>query len=90
MALRVLALAAVLGCTVALPNIVQLAESVPELSTLVTAVSAGGLVATLEGPGPFTVFAPTNAAFNALPAGVRNCVRTYRAGTVLTMLAFIP
>jgi len=43
---------------------------VPELSTLVAAVSAGGLVSTLEGPGPFTVFAPTNDAFNALPAGV--------------------
>jgi len=54
----------------ALPNIVQLAQSVPELSTLVTAVSAGGLVSTLEGAGPFTVFAPTNDAFNRLPAGV--------------------
>jgi len=51
-------------------NIVELAESVPSLSTLVTAVSAGGLVPTLEGPGPFTVFAPTNDAFAALPAGV--------------------
>jgi len=64
-------LAAVLVASAsALPNIVQLAQSVPELSTLVTAVSAGGLVSTLEGPGPFTVFAPTNDAFNALPAGV--------------------
>merc|ERR1719199_1631436 len=51
-------------------NIVQLAEATPDLSTLVTAVSAGGLVKTLESPGPFTVFAPTNEAFAALPAGV--------------------
>jgi uncharacterized surface protein with fasciclin (FAS1) repeats len=39
------------------------------LSTLVTAVKAAGLVETLSGKGPFTVFAPTNAAFEALPAG---------------------
>merc|ERR1711881_153261 len=51
-------------------NIVELAESVPDLSTLVAALKAGGLVETLEGPGPFTVFAPTNEAFNALPDGV--------------------
>ena len=37
--------------------------------TLVAAVKAAGLVETLKGPGPFTVFAPTNAAFDALPAG---------------------
>ena len=45
-------------------------NQVPALSTLVKAVVAGGLVSTLEGPGPFTVFAPTNDAFAALPAGV--------------------
>ena len=50
-------------------NIVQLAAGDPQLSTLVAAVKAAGLVSTLEGPGPFTVFAPTNAAFAALPAG---------------------
>ena len=47
-------------------NIVQLAESVPELSILVQLVAAGGLVGTLTGPGPFTVFAPLNSAFEAL------------------------
>merc|ERR1712194_666685 len=51
-------------------NIVQLAESVSDLSTLVAAVVAGGLADTLSSPGPFTVFAPTNEAFAALPAGV--------------------
>merc|ERR1719456_1801198 len=50
-------------------DIVELAQSVPDLSTLVTAVVAGGLVDTLKGPGPFTVFAPTNEAFAKLPAG---------------------
>jgi transforming growth factor-beta-induced protein len=51
------------------PNIVELAESVKDLSTLVSAVVAGDLVDTLSSPGPFTVFAPTNEAFAALPAG---------------------
>merc|ERR1712039_762240 len=50
-------------------NIVELAQSVDALSTLVTAVVAGDLVDTLSSPGPFTVFAPTNDAFGALPAG---------------------
>lgn len=49
-------------------NIVQLAQSVPDLSTLVTAVVAAGLVNTLSSAGPFTVFAPTNEAFGKLPA----------------------
>jgi uncharacterized surface protein with fasciclin (FAS1) repeats len=50
-------------------NIVGLAVATPDLSTLVTAVKAASLVDTLSGAGPFTVFAPTNAAFAALPAG---------------------
>merc|ERR1712176_664237 len=50
-------------------NIVELAQSVDTLSTLVAAVVAGDLVETLSSPGPFTVFAPTNDAFGALPAG---------------------
>ena len=51
-------------------NIVQLAEATPSLSTLVTALGAASLVKTLEGTGPFTVFAPTNDAFKSLPEGV--------------------
>merc|ERR1711904_136751 len=51
------------------PNIVELASSVDDLSTLVAAVVAGDLVETLSSPGPFTVFAPTNDAFGALPDG---------------------
>lgn len=51
------------------PDIVGLASGVENLSTLVAAVQAAGLVETLQGDGPFTVFAPTNEAFAALPAG---------------------
>jgi uncharacterized surface protein with fasciclin (FAS1) repeats len=51
------------------PDIVDIASSNDDFSTLVAAVSAAGLVETLKGDGPFTVFAPTNAAFAALPAG---------------------
>ncbi len=50
-------------------NIVENAVNSKDHTTLVAAVKAAGLVATLESPGPFTVFAPTNAAFNKLPAG---------------------
>merc|ERR1712156_165505 len=57
------------GLMVDEPNIVELAQSVDDLSTLVAAVVAGDLVETLSSPGPFTVFAPTNEAFAALPAG---------------------
>ena len=51
-------------------TIVDVASASDDFSTLVTALSAAGLVDTLQGPGPFTVFAPTNEAFAALPAGV--------------------
>lgn len=50
-------------------NIVEVASETDNLSTLVAAVKAAGLVETLSGDGPFTVFAPTNAAFAALPEG---------------------
>jgi len=50
-------------------NIIENAVNSADHTTLVAAVKAAGLVETLEGPGPFTVFAPTNEAFNKLPAG---------------------
>jgi uncharacterized surface protein with fasciclin (FAS1) repeats len=50
-------------------NIIENAMNSADHTTLVAAVKAAGLVETLEGPGPFTVFAPTNEAFAALPAG---------------------
>lgn len=51
------------------PNIVQVAAGSKDHTTLVTAVKAAGLVDALSNAGPFTVFAPTNAAFDKLPAG---------------------
>src|ERR1700682_3951629 len=50
-------------------NIVENAVNSKDHTTLVAAVKAAGLVETLEGPGPFTVFAPTNEAFAQLPKG---------------------
>ena len=51
------------------PTIVEIAAGNPDFSTLVAAVQAAGLAETLSSEGPFTVFAPTNEAFAALPAG---------------------
>ncbi|MBS3029597.1 MAG: fasciclin domain-containing protein [Dolichospermum sp. DET50] len=50
-------------------TIVEVASSNPVFTTLVAAIKAAGLVETLSGQGPFTVFAPTDAAFKALPKG---------------------
>ena len=55
-------------------TIVAVASATPSLSTLVTAVVAASLVETLQSDGPFTVFAPTNDAFAALPAGTLDTV----------------
>jgi uncharacterized surface protein with fasciclin (FAS1) repeats len=51
-------------------DIIDIASTTDGFATLTAAVTAGGLVETLKGAGPFTVFAPTDAAFAALPAGV--------------------
>ncbi len=51
------------------PDIVEIAASAGSFNTLVAAVKAAGLVETLQGEGPFTVFAPTDAAFAKLPEG---------------------
>ena len=56
--------------TVADGDIVAVASGNPEFATLVAALTAAGLVETLQGAGPFTVFAPTEAAFAALPEGL--------------------
>src|SRR3954468_25026583 len=52
-----------------LPDVVDTAVAAGNFKTLATALQAAGLVETLKGPGPFTVFAPTDTAFAALPAG---------------------
>ena len=54
---------------IAEPDIVAVAASSGDFNTLVAAVKAAGLVETLQGDGPFTVFAPTDEAFAKLPAG---------------------
>jgi uncharacterized surface protein with fasciclin (FAS1) repeats len=64
-----LALAALFSFAASAADIVDTAISAGNFTTLVAAVKAAGLVDTLKGPGPFTVFAPTDAAFAKLPPG---------------------
>src|SRR5436305_14113896 len=69
-------------------NIIQNAVNSKDHTTLVAAVKAAGLVGTLEGAGPFTVFAPTNAAFSKLPPGtVENLVKPENKATLAKILA---
>ncbi len=71
------------------PDIVSIASSNDQFSTLVAAVSAAGLVETLQGDGPFTVFAPTNAAFAALPAGtVENLLKPENKDQLVAVLTY--
>lgn len=63
------ATALTLGSAAQAADIVEIASGDERFSTLVAAVSAAGLVETLQGPGPFTVYAPVNDAFAALPEG---------------------
>ena len=70
-------------------NIVQNAVNSKDHTTLVAAVKAAGLVDTLQSPGPFTVFAPTNAAFGKLPAGtVDNLVKPENKKTLTNVLTY--
>ena len=70
-------------------DIVDNAVNSKDHTTLVAAVKAAGLVETLKGPGPFTVFAPTNAAFAALPAGtVDTLLRPENKGTLTAVLTY--
>jgi uncharacterized surface protein with fasciclin (FAS1) repeats len=67
-------------------TIVDIAASDENFSTLVAAVDAAGLVETLSGEGPFTVFAPTNDAFDALPEGVLDALLLPENEAVLTSI----
>lgn len=70
-------------------NIVENAVNSPINKTLVAAVKAAGLVDTLEGPGPFTVFAPTDDAFAKLPAGtVDNLLKPENKPTLVKILTY--
>lgn len=70
-------------------NIVENAVNSKDHTTLVAAVKAAGLVETLQSAGPFTVFAPTNAAFEKLPAGtVESLVKPENKATLTTILTY--
>jgi uncharacterized surface protein with fasciclin (FAS1) repeats len=70
-------------------NIVQVAMSSPNHTTLVTAVKAAGLVDALSNPGPFTVFAPTDEAFAKLPAGtVESLLKPENKATLSDILEY--
>jgi len=70
-------------------NIIQNAVNSKDHTTLVAAVKAAGLVDTLQGPGPFTVFAPTNAAFAKLPSGtVDNLLKPESKATLTKVLTY--
>ena len=70
-------------------NIIQNAVNSKDHTTLVAAVKAAGLVETLEGRGPFTVFAPTNTAFGKLPAGtVDELVKPENKATLTKILTY--
>lgn len=70
-------------------NIVENAVNSKDHTTLVAAVQAAGLVETLQGAGPFTVFAPTNAAFDMLPKGtVETLVKPENKATLTSILTY--
>jgi uncharacterized surface protein with fasciclin (FAS1) repeats len=70
-------------------NIVENAVNSKDHTTLVAAVKAAGLVETLEGPGPFTVFAPTNEAFAKLPKGtMETLVKPENKATLTAILTY--
>merc|ERR1712032_1262917 len=70
-------------------NIVELAQGSSDLSTLVTALKAGSLVAALQGKGPFTVFAPSNAAFAKLPkATLESLLEPKNKGKLVDILTY--
>ncbi|MGR3795900.1 fasciclin domain-containing protein [Vannielia sp. SX4] len=84
---------AVSGCTAPStnsgPDIVEVAQSAGSFETLVAAVSAAGLVETLQGPGPYTVFAPTDEAFAALPPGtVEDLLKPENRDTLTAILTY--
>lgn len=76
--------------TATLPaTVVAIAQASPDHSTLVAAVTAAELVETLSGEGPFTVFAPTNAAFEQLPAGtLDNLLKPENKATLTGILTY--
>ena len=80
---------AITGTAVLANSIVEIAAADERFSTLVAAVSAAGLAETLLGPGPFTVYAPVNDAFAALPEGtVENLLKPENKGQLTNILLY--
>src|SRR5215204_4416097 len=78
-----------LASPAAAADIVDTATSNGSFTTLIAAVKAAGLVDTLKGPGPFTVFAPTDAAFKKLPAGtVENLLKPENKAQLTKVLTY--
>jgi len=81
--------AAFAGSSMAKKDIVETAQAVGEFETLVAAVQAAGLVETLKGEGPFTVFAPTDDAFAKLPDGtVENLLKPENKDQLVSILTY--
>jgi len=81
--------AALAGCGTCDKTVVENAVNNEHFSTLVAAVKAAGLAETLSGSGPFTVFAPTNAAFEKLPAGtVEKLLKPENKGQLVKVLTY--
>lgn len=79
----------VTGAAATAENIVEIAAGDERFSTLVAAVGAAGLAETLSGPGPFTVYAPLNDAFAALPAGtVETLLKPENKGQLTDILLY--
>ena len=78
-----------IGVRAAEKDIVDTAVSAGQFTTLAAALDAAGLVETLKGPGPFTVFAPTDAAFAKLPAGtVENLLKPENKDKLVSILTY--
>jgi uncharacterized surface protein with fasciclin (FAS1) repeats len=69
-------------------DIAAVASANPDLTTLVTALSAGDLVTTLQGTGPYTVFAPTNAAFSSIQSTVDSLLMPANKGKLQSVLKY--
>lgn len=86
---RMMSAGALLAVSAFAGDIVDTAVSAGSFNTLVAAVKAAGLVDTLKGPGPFTVFAPTDEAFAKLPAGtVENLLKPENKDQLVAILTY--
>ncbi|MBL9208881.1 MAG: fasciclin domain-containing protein [Opitutaceae bacterium] len=78
-----------LGSLASAKTLVEIAAGSPDHTTLVAAVKAAGLAETLSGSGPFTIFAPTNAAFAKLPAGtVESLLKPENKAKLVSILTY--